>query len=133
MHLSAALELFSVTALLLVALTFYSTLTLGSDTYGTPATKSAAYAVLCVLVTPFGCFLWWLTLGRLLAHKQHPNNIHLLLFDLHPVHLRATASSPPELVESNSILPEADDADAPAPVHPTTATSPDWDNVSSKV
>ncbi|KAF5828001.1 hypothetical protein DUNSADRAFT_18375 [Dunaliella salina] len=78
---------FAITALLLVALTFYSTLTLGSDSHGTHATKSAAYAVLCVLVTPFGCFLWWLTLGRLLAHK----------------------------VESNSIMPDIDDADTPAP------------------
>ncbi|KAF5839309.1 hypothetical protein DUNSADRAFT_1085 [Dunaliella salina] len=86
---------FAITALLLVALTFYSTLTLGSDAYGTPATKSAAYAVLCVLVTPFGCFLWWLTLGRLLAHK----------------------------VESNSIMPEADDAHTPAPSAPSQHSS----------
>jgi len=58
-----------ITALLLVALTFYSALTLGNTPISSYAQRSAAIAILCVLVVPFGCFLWWLTLGRLLAHK----------------------------------------------------------------
>jgi hypothetical protein len=37
-----------------VALTFYSALTLGSDSHGSAATKSAAITILCVLVIPFG-------------------------------------------------------------------------------
>lgn len=59
-----------VSALLLVALTFYSTLVLGRDTRPEDdIQRPAALAVLCVLVIPFGLFLWWLTLGRILAHK----------------------------------------------------------------
>ena len=58
-----------VTALLLMALTFYSTLTLGDATMGGDIQRPAAIVVLCVLLIPFGTFLWWLALGRVLAHK----------------------------------------------------------------
>jgi len=56
-------------ALLLVALTFYSTLTLGNGINGNSETRPGAIAALAVLVVPFGAFLWWLALGRLMAHK----------------------------------------------------------------
>lgn len=58
-----------IAALLLIALTFYSGLTLSDHTYGTNETRPAAIAILCVLTIPFASFLWWLTLGRICADR----------------------------------------------------------------
>ena len=59
---------FVVGGLLIVALTFYSGLALGSgDAAGWQDSRAAAVLVLLLLTAPYALFLWWLSLGRALV------------------------------------------------------------------
>lgn len=53
-------------ALLLVALTFYASLAVSYQPSGSSALP-VGIIVLLLVVAPFGLFLWWLTLGEVLG------------------------------------------------------------------